>query len=53
VLYNLACFKALAGRPDEALTHLAEAIEADPGTKEWAQVDSDFDAVRDDPRFPA
>jgi hypothetical protein len=52
VLYNLACFEALAGRPDAALTHLAEAVEGDPRMKEWAQGDSDFDAVRDDPRFP-
>jgi tetratricopeptide repeat protein len=53
VLYNLACFEALAGRTDDALEHLAEAVEADPRTREWAQNDSDFDALRADPRFPA
>ena len=52
VLYNLACFEALAGRADDALEHLAEAVEADPRTREWAQTDSDFDAIRSDPRFP-
>jgi tetratricopeptide (TPR) repeat protein len=52
VLYNLACFEALADHPDEALAHLAEAVEADPRTREWAQTDSDFDAIREDPRFP-
>jgi tetratricopeptide (TPR) repeat protein len=52
VLYNLACFEALAGRHEDALEHLAEAVERDPRTKEWAQSDSDFDAVRADPRFP-
>ena len=52
VLYNLACFESLAGHRDEALAHLAEAVEADPRTREWAQTDSDFDAIRDDPRFP-
>jgi Tetratricopeptide repeat len=52
VLYNLACFESLAGHRDEALSHLAEAVEADPRTREWAQTDSDFDAIRDDPRFP-
>ena len=53
VLYNLACFEALAGRADDALGHLAEAAEADPRTRDWAQTDSDFDSIRDDPRFPA
>ena len=52
VLYNLACFEALAGRVDDALEHLAQAAEADPRTREWAQTDSDFDAIRSDPRFP-
>jgi len=52
VLYNLACFEALAGRADDALKHLAEAVEGDPRTREWAQTDSDFDAIRADPRFP-
>jgi len=52
VLYNLACFESLAGHRDEALGHLADAVEADPRTREWAQTDSDFDAIRDDPRFP-
>ena len=53
VLYNLACFEALAGRAEAALAHLGEAVEADPRTREWAQTDSDFDAIRSDPRFPA
>ena len=53
VLYNLACFEALAGHTDDALEHLAEAVEADPRTREWAQKDSDFDSTRADPRFPA
>jgi tetratricopeptide (TPR) repeat protein len=52
VLYNLACAEALAGLAYAALAHLAEAVEADPRTREWAQADSDFDAVRADPRFP-
>lgn len=52
VLYNLACFEALAGRTDDALEHLAEAVEGDPRTREWAQEDSDFDSIRADPRFP-
>ncbi|HEY3105937.1 MAG TPA: hypothetical protein VGJ49_03975 [Gaiellaceae bacterium] len=53
VLYNLACYESLAGRRDDAIRHLIEAVEHDPRTKDWAQSDSDFDAIRDDPRFPA
>jgi hypothetical protein len=52
VLYNLACFESLAGRPDDALAHLTEAIELDPRMLEWARADEDFVAIRDDPRFP-
>jgi len=51
VLYNLACFESLAGHLDESLVHLSEAIELQPEMKEWAQKDSDFDALRSDPRF--
>ena len=52
VLYNLACFESLAGRRDEALRHLEEALGADPRMREWAREDPDFDAIRDDPAFP-
>jgi tetratricopeptide (TPR) repeat protein len=53
VLYNTACFEALAGRRDDALEHLRRAIEIDPRTRAWAAEDSDFDAIRDDPEFPS
>jgi tetratricopeptide (TPR) repeat protein len=52
VLYNLACMESLVGERDAALAHLAEAAEADPRVREWAQSDTDLQAVRDDPRFP-
>jgi tetratricopeptide (TPR) repeat protein len=52
ILYNLACFESLAGRPDDALAHLTEAIELDPRMREWARTDEDFAAIREDPRFP-
>jgi tetratricopeptide (TPR) repeat protein len=51
VLYNLACAESLGGRADEALQHLARAVELNPKTAEWAQEDEDFDAIREDPRF--
>ncbi|HLX31344.1 MAG TPA: tetratricopeptide repeat protein [Gaiellaceae bacterium] len=50
--YNLACVEARAGRADDALEHLQRAIELNPKTAEFAAGDSDFDSVRDDPRFP-
>ena len=52
LLYNLACFEALAGRRDEALEHLRRAFELEPRAREWAQTDSDLDSIRDDPAFP-
>jgi tetratricopeptide (TPR) repeat protein len=53
VLYNLACMESLVGERDAALAHLAEAAEAEPRVRAWAQSDTDLEAVRDDPRFPA
>ena len=53
MLYNTACFEALAGYDDDAIAHLKRAIELRPESLEWAQGDSDFDSVRDRPDFPA
>ena len=53
VLYNTACFEALAGRRDDAIAHLRTAVELAPDTREWAAKDSDFDSIRDDPEYPA
>jgi hypothetical protein len=52
VLYNTACYEALAGRRDDAIAHLRQAIEVLPKAREWAAGDSDFDSIRDDPEFP-
>ena len=51
ILFNIACNEALLGRTDDAIGHLREAIEADPQAAELARADTDFDAIRDDPRF--
>ncbi len=53
VLYNLACAESLVVRPDDALGHLEQAIELSSDFREAAQTDTDFDAIRADPRFPA
>ncbi len=50
-LYNLACCESLAGQPDEAVAHLARAIELWDGCRGLAQEDSDFDPLRGDPGF--
>lgn len=52
--YNYACFAALAGdTSDETFEHLRRSIELHDSFREQAKLDSDFDAVRDDPRFEA
>ena len=50
---NAACFEALTGHRDAAFEYLRRAIELDPKAAELARTDSDFDALRDDPEFPA
>jgi tetratricopeptide (TPR) repeat protein len=52
LLYNLACAESRLGETDAALAHLERAIELWPGFREAAVGDPDFEAVRDDPRFP-
>jgi predicted Zn-dependent protease len=52
ILYNLACFEALAGHREQALEHVRRAVELDPENAARAASDPDFDSVRDDPAFP-
>jgi uncharacterized protein YjlB len=51
LVYNLACIESLAGRKEDALTHLRQAIERSDRVREFAARDSDFDPIRDDRRF--
>jgi tetratricopeptide (TPR) repeat protein len=52
--YNAACFETIAGRADEALEWLRQAVErGGPEVKRYADDDPDFDALRDDPRYTA
>lgn len=51
ILYDLACYRALAGLGDEAIESLARAIGLDPSLKELVRSDSDFDSVRERPEF--
>jgi hypothetical protein len=50
-LYNSACFAALSGRGDEAIDFLRRAGDVDGRAIEMARDDSDFDSIREDPRF--
>ena len=51
LLYDLACFESLAGDTEEALAHVARSLELDPQLLPGAAADSDFEALRQDPRF--
>jgi tetratricopeptide (TPR) repeat protein len=53
VLYNLACCESLAGRSADAIEHLGRAIELSERFREFAEGDSDFDPIRDEPGFKA
>lgn len=52
LLYNLARTESLAGRPDEALQHLQQAVALEPDRAANALTDTDFAAIRDLPGFP-
>lgn len=52
LLYNLACAESRAGRTDDAVAHLREAIAAEDRFAERAREDPDFDAIRSNPGFP-
>jgi hypothetical protein len=45
-LYNLACAHALAGRLERARPLLGEAFGLRPDLRDWAQQDTDLDALR-------
>ena len=53
LLYNVACFHAVAGRPGLALDHLERAIEMGMRNRDWLMTDTDLESVRKDPRFLA
>jgi quercetin dioxygenase-like cupin family protein len=53
-LFNAACLEARLGDRDRAVEHFERAVELEPEkAREFAKTDSDFDSIRDDPRFVA
>ena len=53
LFYNVACVESLAGRKDDALEHLREAVEKSEQLRTLAADDSDLDAIREEPGFKA
>jgi len=51
LLYNLACCESLAGRTADAIEHLRLAIDRSERSRAYANEDSDFDPIRDEPAF--
>jgi hypothetical protein len=51
VLYNVACCERLAGRPADAIEHLRLAIDRSEQFRSYAESDSDFDPIRNEPGF--
>ena len=52
LLYDLGCAEALAGRLDDALGHVAKALEQKPEWADRARKDPDFEEVRKLPDWP-
>jgi adenylate cyclase len=50
-LVNGACLHAKAGQKEEALELLERAFNRGWGKRDWIEQDSDYDILRDDPRF--
>lgn len=53
MLYNLACFYAIQGEPDESIACLEKAVQLGFGLRGWIENDPDFTSLHDDPRFQA
>ena len=49
--YNVACCESLAGRANDAVEHLRQAIDMWDGCRDLAKQDSDFDPIRNEPAF--
>ena len=49
--FNAACFAARAGRADEAIDHLRDAVAINDRVKELMATDEDLDSIREDVRF--
>jgi adenylate cyclase len=53
IVYGIACFFSRLGETEEALGYFEQALRAGFSHVEWIKNDSDFDTMRDHPRFQA
>ena len=51
VLHNAGCFYAAAGHVERALDIFERRFELGDAYMDWIDNDSDFDSIRDHPRF--
>jgi Flp pilus assembly protein TadD len=51
IMYNLACYYALAGEKAQALSWLGRALRKERSLRKLIPSESDFDQLRDDPDF--
>ena len=51
--FNAGCLEARVGVRERALDYVERAVELEPKAREFAKTDSDFDSIRDNPRFVA
>jgi quercetin dioxygenase-like cupin family protein len=49
--FNAGCFAARAGRADDAIEHLRQAVAINERITELMATDEDLDSIREDPRF--
>jgi quercetin dioxygenase-like cupin family protein len=50
--FNAACLEARVGDKERAIQYFERAVELEPEkAREFAKTDSDFDSIREDPRF--
>jgi tetratricopeptide (TPR) repeat protein len=53
LLFNIACYAALAGHPDDAIAMLRRALDVAPDrVQAWAADDTYLDSLRDRPDWP-
>ena len=53
VLYTVACFYTGLGEKERAIDLLEQAVSLGWGDRAWMENDSDFEPLRDEPRFQA
>jgi TolB-like protein/Tfp pilus assembly protein PilF len=53
IVYGIACFHSRIGKTEEAVAYFEQAVRAGFSHVEWIKNDSDFDQIRNHPRFQA